>query len=79
MQISYALRSLDLCIKAFQCQKSYWLLQVYRGVRVGGLHMSVKHCQFKGQPHFPHDYPDCPAGVLFQSEQEAELIDKFKR
>ncbi|KAG7237310.1 hypothetical protein INR49_032493 [Caranx melampygus] len=33
----------------------------------------------KGAPHFPHDYPDCPAGARFQEEQEAELLDKFKR
>lgn len=58
---------------------AFWIPLVYRGVRVGGLHISVKHSQFKGQPHFPHDYPDCPAGTLFQSEQEAELIEKFKR
>ncbi|KAA0702550.1 Ribonucleases P/MRP protein subunit POP1 [Triplophysa tibetana] len=58
---------------------AFWIPLVYRGVRVGGLHMSVKHSQFKGQPHFPHDYPDCPAGTLFQLEQEAELIEKFKR
>ncbi|KAM7420192.1 hypothetical protein PAMA_014749 [Pampus argenteus] len=53
--------------------------QVYRGVRIGGLHMSLKHSQNKGAPHFPHDYPDCPAGVRFQEEQEAELLAKFKR
>lgn len=41
--------------------------------------MSLKHSQNKGAPHFPHDYPDCPAGVRFQEEQEAELLDKFKR
>ncbi|XP_026083749.1 ribonucleases P/MRP protein subunit POP1 [Carassius auratus] len=58
---------------------AFWVPLVYRGVRVGGLHMSVKHSQFMGQPHFPHDYPDCPAGVRFQSEQEAELLEKFKR
>lgn len=53
--------------------------QVYRGVRIGGLHMSLKHSQNKGAPHFPHDYPDCPAGVRFQEEQEGEFLDKFKR
>ncbi|XP_016140227.1 ribonucleases P/MRP protein subunit POP1 [Sinocyclocheilus grahami] len=58
---------------------AFWVPLVYRGVRVGGLHMSVKHSQFMGQPHFPHDYPDCPAGQRFQSEQEAELLQKFKR
>ncbi|KAF4102645.1 ribonucleases P/MRP protein subunit POP1 [Onychostoma macrolepis] len=58
---------------------AFWVPLVYRGVRVGGLHMSVKHSQFMGQPHFPHDYPDCPAGQRFQSEQEAELLEKFKR
>lgn len=41
--------------------------------------MSLKHSQNKGAPHFPHDYPDCPAGVRVQEEQEAELLDKFKR
>ncbi|XDV39492.1 hypothetical protein PO909_008734 [Leuciscus waleckii] len=58
---------------------AFWVPLVYRGVRVGGLHMSVKHSQFMGQPHFPHDYPDCPAGERFQSEQEQELLEKFKR
>lgn len=55
------------------------LHQVYRGVRIGGLHMSLKHSQNKGAPHFPHDYPDCPAGERFQEEQEGEFLDKFKR
>lgn len=41
--------------------------------------MGLKHSQNKGVPHFPHDYPDCPAGVRFQDEQEAELLEKFKR
>lgn len=41
--------------------------------------MSLKHSQNKGAPHFPHDYPDCPAGIGFQEEQEAELLVKFKR
>ncbi|XP_068592178.1 ribonucleases P/MRP protein subunit POP1 [Cebidichthys violaceus] len=58
---------------------AFWVPLVYRGVRIGGLTMSLKHCQNKGAAHFPHDYPDCPAGVLFQEEQEAQLLDKFKR
>lgn len=41
--------------------------------------MTLKHSQNKGVSHFPHDYPDCPAGVRFQEEQESELLDKFKR
>ncbi|XP_076004688.1 ribonucleases P/MRP protein subunit POP1 [Genypterus blacodes] len=58
---------------------AFWVPLVYRGVRIGGLNMSLKHTQNKGAPHFPHDYPDCPAGACFQEEQEAELLDKFKR
>lgn len=58
---------------------AFWVSLVYRGVRVGGLHLSLKHSQNKGVPHFPHDYPDCPAGVQFLEEQEAELLDKLKR
>ncbi|XP_063055641.1 ribonucleases P/MRP protein subunit POP1 [Engraulis encrasicolus] len=58
---------------------AFWVPLVYRGVRVAGLKMSVKHSQFKGVPHFPNDYPDCPAGARFQDEQEAELLDKFTR
>ncbi|XP_032373912.1 ribonucleases P/MRP protein subunit POP1 isoform X1 [Etheostoma spectabile] len=58
---------------------AFWVPLVYRGVRIGGLHMSLKHSQNKGAPHFPHDYPDCPAGVRFQEEQETQLLDKFKR
>lgn len=53
--------------------------QVYRGVRIGGLRMSLKHSQNRGAPHFPHDYPDCPAGVRFQEEQEGEFLEHFKR
>lgn len=58
---------------------AFWVPLMYRGVREGGLHMSLKHSQNKSAPHFPHDYPDCPAGVRFQEEQEAKLLDKFKR
>lgn len=58
---------------------AFWVPLVYRGVRIGGLNMSLKHSQNKGTPHFPDDYPDCPAGVRFQEEQEAELLDKFRR
>ncbi|XP_040900792.1 ribonucleases P/MRP protein subunit POP1 [Toxotes jaculatrix] len=58
---------------------AFWVPLVYRGVRIGGLNMSLKHSQNKGAPHFPHDYPDCPAGIRFQEEQEAELLDKFRR
>ncbi|XP_059195587.1 ribonucleases P/MRP protein subunit POP1 [Centropristis striata] len=58
---------------------AFWVPLVYRGVRIGGLNMSLKHSQNKGAPHFPHDYPDCPAGVRFQEEQEAELLGRFKR
>ncbi|XP_030605968.1 ribonucleases P/MRP protein subunit POP1 isoform X2 [Archocentrus centrarchus] len=58
---------------------AFWIPLVYRGVRIGGLSMSLKHSQNKAAPHFPHDYPDCPAGMRFQEEQEAALLDKFKR
>ncbi|XP_038147770.1 ribonucleases P/MRP protein subunit POP1 [Cyprinodon tularosa] len=58
---------------------AFWIPLVYRGVRVAGLHMTLKHSQNKAAPHFPHDYPDCPAGARFQEEQEAELLDRFKR
>ncbi|KAM6935643.1 ribonucleases P/MRP protein subunit POP1 isoform 2-T2 [Lycodopsis pacificus] len=58
---------------------AFWVPLVYRGVRIGGLTMSLKHCQNKGAAHFPHDYPDCPAGIRFQEEQEAQLLDKFER
>ncbi|KAM9852671.1 ribonucleases P/MRP protein subunit POP1 [Aulostomus maculatus] len=58
---------------------AFWIPLVYQGVRVGGLNMSLKSSQNKGAPHFPHDYPDCPAGVRYQEEQETELLNKFKR
>ncbi|XP_007234784.3 ribonucleases P/MRP protein subunit POP1 [Astyanax mexicanus] len=58
---------------------AFWVPLVYRGVRVGGLQMSLKHSQNKCLPHFPHEFPDCPAGVRFQEEQEVELLNKFKR
>ncbi|KAI5620875.1 ribonucleases P/MRP protein subunit POP1 [Silurus asotus] len=58
---------------------AFWVPLVYSGVRVGGLQMSLKHSQNKGTPHFPHNYPDCLAGVHFQEQQELELLEKFKR
>ncbi|KAM8870563.1 ribonucleases P/MRP protein subunit POP1 [Spinachia spinachia] len=58
---------------------AFWVPLVYRGVGIGGLTMSLKHSENKGAAHFPHDYPDCPAGARFQEEQEAELLSKFKR
>ncbi|XP_061675526.1 ribonucleases P/MRP protein subunit POP1 isoform X2 [Syngnathoides biaculeatus] len=58
---------------------AFWIPLVYRGVRIGGLKMSLTHSQNKGVPHFPHDYPDCPGGACFQEEQESELLEKFKR
>lgn len=58
---------------------AFWVPLVYCGVHVGGLQMSLKHSQYKSVPHFPHDYPDCPAGVRFQEQQEIELLEKFKR
>ncbi|XP_020793062.2 ribonucleases P/MRP protein subunit POP1 isoform X2 [Boleophthalmus pectinirostris] len=58
---------------------AFWVPLVYRGIREGGLHMTLKHSQNKSSPNFPHDFPDCPAGDRFQEEQEAELLDKFKR
>ncbi|XP_061571759.1 ribonucleases P/MRP protein subunit POP1 [Cololabis saira] len=58
---------------------AFWVPLVYRGVRIAGLNMSLKHSQNKAAPHFPQDYPDCPGGVRFQEEQEVQLLDKFKR
>ncbi|XP_037309775.2 ribonucleases P/MRP protein subunit POP1 isoform X1 [Pungitius pungitius] len=58
---------------------AFWVPLVYRDVRIGGLTMSLKHSENKGAAHFPHDYPDCPAGARFQEEQEAQLLSKFKR
>ncbi|XP_053343428.1 ribonucleases P/MRP protein subunit POP1 [Clarias gariepinus] len=58
---------------------AFWIPLVYCGVRVGGLQMSLKHSENKSMPHFPHGYPDCPAGVRFQEQQEIELLEKFKR
>ncbi|XP_061632850.1 ribonucleases P/MRP protein subunit POP1 [Phyllopteryx taeniolatus] len=58
---------------------AFWIPLVYRGVRIGGLKMSLTHSQNKGVPHFPNDYPDCPAGARFQEDQESELLEKFKR
>ncbi|XP_028835953.1 ribonucleases P/MRP protein subunit POP1 isoform X2 [Denticeps clupeoides] len=58
---------------------AFWVPLVYRGVRIGGLRMAQKHSQHMGVPHFPHDFPDCPAGTRFQEEQEAELRASFTR
>ncbi|XP_023667281.2 ribonucleases P/MRP protein subunit POP1 [Paramormyrops kingsleyae] len=58
---------------------AFWVPLVYRGVRVGGQQEALKHSQNKGAPHFPHDFPDCPAGARFQSEQEAQFCETYKR
>ncbi|XP_036395476.1 ribonucleases P/MRP protein subunit POP1 [Megalops cyprinoides] len=58
---------------------AFWVPLVYRGVRIGGLQEALKHSQNKGASHFPHDFPDCPAGARFQQEQETELCAAYKR
>ncbi|MBN3308477.1 POP1 protein, partial [Amia calva] len=58
---------------------AFWVPLIYRGVRVGGLQVGLKHSQNKGTSHFPNDFPDCPAGVQFLKEQETQLTDDYKR
>ncbi|XP_064409906.1 ribonucleases P/MRP protein subunit POP1 [Latimeria chalumnae] len=58
---------------------AFWIPFIYRGARAGGLQEALKHSQYKGTPHSPHDFPDCPAGIQFAREMESELLDKFNR
>uniref|UniRef100_UPI00398E4B01 ribonucleases P/MRP protein subunit POP1 n=1 Tax=Pristiophorus japonicus TaxID=55135 RepID=UPI00398E4B01 len=58
---------------------AFWIPLIYRGARAGGLQEGAKHSQYKGMPHFPDDFPDCPAGVRHSEETEKELLDKYKR
>ncbi|XP_058034597.1 ribonucleases P/MRP protein subunit POP1 [Ahaetulla prasina] len=58
---------------------AFWLPFIYQGARVGGLQEGLKHSLYKGTPHVPHDYPDCPAGSQFAKELEENLLEKFKR
>ncbi|XP_067834195.1 ribonucleases P/MRP protein subunit POP1 [Heptranchias perlo] len=58
---------------------AFWIPLIYRGARAGGLQEGAKHSQYKGIPHFPDDFPDCPAGIQHSKETEKELIDKYKR
>ncbi|XP_032078555.1 ribonucleases P/MRP protein subunit POP1 [Thamnophis elegans] len=58
---------------------AFWLPFIYQGARVGGLQEALKHSLYKGTPHVPHDYPDCPAGSQFAKELEESLLEKFKR
>uniref|UniRef100_W5MUE7 POP1 homolog, ribonuclease P/MRP subunit n=1 Tax=Lepisosteus oculatus TaxID=7918 RepID=W5MUE7_LEPOC len=58
---------------------AFWIPLIFRGVRVGGLQEALKHSQNKGAPHFPGDFPDCPAGARFLREQETQLVDHYRR
>ncbi|XP_062916061.1 ribonucleases P/MRP protein subunit POP1 isoform X2 [Mobula hypostoma] len=58
---------------------AFWIPLIYRGIRAGGLQEGVKHSQYQGIPHFPDDFPDCPAGMRHSEETEKELMDKYKR
>ncbi|XP_043921571.1 ribonucleases P/MRP protein subunit POP1 isoform X2 [Protopterus annectens] len=58
---------------------AFWIPFIYRGVRVGGLQEGLKHSHYKGTPHFPHDFPDCPGGLRFAKEVAKEMTDKYKR
>ncbi|XP_063155607.1 ribonucleases P/MRP protein subunit POP1 [Candoia aspera] len=58
---------------------AFWLPFIYQGARVGGLQEASKHSLYKGTPHVPNDYPDCPAGSQFAKELEENLLEKFKR
>ncbi|XP_059502239.1 ribonucleases P/MRP protein subunit POP1 isoform X1 [Stegostoma tigrinum] len=57
----------------------FFLIQIYRGARAGGLQEGTKHSQYKGLPHFPDDFPDCPAGIQHSVETEKELIGKYNK
>ncbi|XP_001369084.1 ribonucleases P/MRP protein subunit POP1 [Monodelphis domestica] len=58
---------------------AFWIPFIYRGARVGGLKEGLIHSRYKGAPSIPDDYPDCPAGILFATEQENNLLEKYKR
>ncbi|XP_072324565.1 ribonucleases P/MRP protein subunit POP1 isoform X1 [Scyliorhinus torazame] len=58
---------------------AFWIPLIYRGARAGGLQEGAKHTQYKGLPHFPDDFPDCPAGMQHSEETEKELIAKYKK
>ncbi|XP_078071758.1 ribonucleases P/MRP protein subunit POP1 isoform X2 [Mustelus asterias] len=58
---------------------AFWIPLIYRGARAGGLQEGAKHTQYKGLPHFPDDFPDCPAGIQHSMETEKELIGKYKK
>ncbi|XP_043543587.1 ribonucleases P/MRP protein subunit POP1 [Chiloscyllium plagiosum] len=58
---------------------AFWIPLIYRGARVGGLQEGAKHTQYKGLPHFPDDFPDCPAGIQHSVETKKELIDKYNK
>ncbi|XP_042187961.1 ribonucleases P/MRP protein subunit POP1, partial [Callorhinchus milii] len=58
---------------------AFWIPLIYRGARVGGLQEGIKHSQSKGTPHFPDDFPDCPASIHYSKECEKEKIAKYKR
>uniref|UniRef100_A0A8D0G980 POP1 homolog, ribonuclease P/MRP subunit n=1 Tax=Sphenodon punctatus TaxID=8508 RepID=A0A8D0G980_SPHPU len=58
---------------------AFWIPFIYRGTRIGGLQEGLKHSQYKGTPHVPNDYLDCPAGIQFAKELEKNLLEKFKR
>ncbi|XP_078397233.1 ribonucleases P/MRP protein subunit POP1 [Cetorhinus maximus] len=58
---------------------AFWIPLIYRGARAGGLQEGAKHTQYKGLPHFPDDFPDCPAGIQHSEETEKELIGIYKK
>nr|XP_032810680.1 ribonucleases P/MRP protein subunit POP1 isoform X2 [Petromyzon marinus] len=58
---------------------AFWIPLVYRGVVVGGLREAERHSQYQGAPHFPRDFPDCPAGSRHDAESKEAAIAKFKR
>lgn len=54
-------------------------LQIYRGVRVGGLQQALQHFQYMGSPHVPGDFPDSLAGVQSALEKESQLLEKYTK
>lgn len=54
-------------------------LQIYRGVRVGGLQQALQHFQYMGSPHVPGDFPDSLAGAQSALDKEAQLLEKYTK
>ena len=58
---------------------AFWMALVFRGARTGGLQESQTLALEQGVPFFPNDFPDTPAGEVYNAKLKDDGETEYKR